>query len=226
MISVGVSPACEVVVPGWGECGGIQFAAMRGHASIVRFLIENQPNICTRNNRPYHIERPMAVALRYGHLECVEALFNLGGFTDYQWASRLINGAVPHVAMIRLLVSLGINLNLLCPKEEISLGEEALLDAVERGREPVVRVLLELGVSPNSPNQKTHPVLRAKVYDKGEVLETLLEFGGNDINVLDSVYAADCEAGKTPYPQKIGGGRGIVTQKDGVVGIFKPSKSS
>ncbi|RDL31973.1 uncharacterized protein BP5553_09375 [Venustampulla echinocandica] len=208
MIRLGVPPHFISTRYGCRPHTALRVAAMRGHANIVRLLIENLPDIC--NDRQALLEMikiPMDLAVRYGHLECVDALFNLGGFnTNYYWAHRLITGAIPHLALVRLLVRLGIDLDQIGPGKDITLGQDALLDAVERDREPVVRVLLELGVPPNSPNQLTHPVLRAKVYDNGDVLKTLLEFGGDDIDVLGSVYTADFkfEAGREPYPRRIG----------------------
>lgn len=207
MLCLGVQPDIEGGKIQSHTYTGLQFAALRGHASIVCLLLESLPNISGNYySLLFNIRRPMENALRYGHIGCIRALFEFGGFTDYDWAFPLIRTAVhaPHLASVRLLVRLGLDLNLLGPGKDISIGEVAVLDAVEKGRNSVVRVLLELGVSPNSVKQERQPVLTAKVYGKVEVLKTLLEFGGDNIGVSDSVYAADLEAGKIPYPQKGG----------------------
>lgn len=210
MIGLGVRPNVEVNIHGSlnGTISytGLKFAAMRGHASIVRLLLEDPDDPDIKRDAGTQFDRikdPMEFAVRHCHVKCVKALFNFSGCGDYRRACRILTGAgvMPHVPVVRLLLRIGIDLNMINPKDGISLGQEALLDTVEKGNEPVVRLLLEFGVSPNSPKQETHSVLRAKLHDKGDVLKTLLEFGGKDLNVMDSVYAVDCKAGNFPRPR-------------------------
>ncbi|KAH6690770.1 ankyrin repeat-containing domain protein [Leptodontidium sp. MPI-SDFR-AT-0119] len=207
MMSMGVPPDVELTQFALGcPRTGLQLAAMRGFTEIVQFLIENTPNLHSPAGMAFQIKPAMDLALRRGHLECVNMLYEIGDFSEYPLKYWLMRGAIPHIRLIRRLVDLGVNLDELATGKSISVGREALLDAVERNREPVARVFLELGVPPNSEDQHHSPVLRAKLYGSRDVLKTLMEFGGVDMDLSNSVYAADVEGGKVPYPRPRGGG--------------------
>lgn len=216
MISSGVSPHHRVRIDsihGINDFNGLQFAAWRGHISIVRLLLDyillhysvDDLLPISNNLRPLfdEVKPSMDLALRGGHLDCVETLFNLGCFPERYWSGG-IRWALPHVPLFRLLVRLGVPLNIPWCQEGMLNGQRVLLDAIEYGREAVVRVLLELGVSPNSANQKTHPTLLAKVYGFDHVLKILLEFGGENIDLGESVFKDEFREGKIPHNKNRG----------------------
>ncbi|KAG4442846.1 hypothetical protein IFR05_001642 [Cadophora sp. M221] len=207
MVSMGVPPDVELTQFAEGcPRTGLQLAAMRGYTEIVQFLIENTPSLRSPPAMRFQIKPAMDLALRRGHLECVIMLYHIGDFSKYPLKSWLMGGAIPHIRLIRPLIDLGLDLNKLATGKSISVGMEALLDAVERNRVQVARVFLDMGVPPNTEDQHNSPVLRAKLYGSHDVLRTLFEFGGVDIDLSNSVYAADVENGKVPYPPPKGGG--------------------
>ncbi|KAH7348881.1 ankyrin repeat-containing domain protein [Rhexocercosporidium sp. MPI-PUGE-AT-0058] len=210
MLSMGVPPDVELKQFALGcPRTGLQFAAMRGSTEIVQFLIENTPSLHSPEGIKFQVKPALDLALRRGHLECVQMLYRLGDFSQYPLKSWLTRGAIPHVRLIRHLVELGVDQNQLATGKSTTVGMEALLDAAERNREPVVRALLELGISPNSEDQHNSPVLRARLFGSGDVLRTLLKFGGVDIDLSNSVYATEVKNGKVPYPpRRVEGGCG------------------
>ncbi|KAK0100733.1 hypothetical protein ONS95_007183 [Cadophora gregata] len=208
MISMGVPADTELTQFALGcPRSGLQMAAMRGFTEIVQFLIDNTPSLYNRPEmRLFEIKPAMDLAVQRGHLECVRILYKVGDFSKYTLKSWLMGGAMPHTRLIRPLIDLGVDFNKLAYGKSISVAMEALLDAAEKNREPVARVLLELGVPPNSDDQHNNPVLRAKLYGSRDVLRTLLEFGGVDKDLSDSIYATEVESGKVPFPRPKGGG--------------------
>ncbi|KAF4634724.1 hypothetical protein G7Y89_g3379 [Cudoniella acicularis] len=131
------------------------------------------------------------------HVNCESPYFG----RPLQLAHDLLVGALPNIAMIRFLVRLGADLNLVYVDYISNVRNAILLVVVKNGQESAVRVLLELGLSPNSPDQKTHPALRAKVHGRRHMLKTLLEFGG-DIDVSESIHADEFKTWKYPIQKK------------------------
>ena len=193
MISLGVHPHYEMhigtIIRGFTTWTGLQFAAMQGRIDIVRLLVDypllhysadHLPLPNTTRSLFVKVKPAMDLALKAGHLECVETLFNLGCFPKMYWAGRL-TFAYPNVSMIRLLARLGVDFHTSYLEDGVFIGQRMMIDAIEHGFETVVRCLLELGVSPNSPEHRTHHTMLAKVYGFDSGVKTLLGFGGKDI---------------------------------------------
>jgi ankyrin repeat protein len=164
----------EVDAVGWGanngHCTPLTMAAWGGHAPIVRLLLERgaHPNASAEQVARGH--RPIDTAADHGHTEAVEALLEAGathtlahllkvGLTarveeflakDPEAARRLLEDGTPPLhlaatladseALLELLLSHGAALDAVD-----ACGRTAVHLAIEYGREPTARRLLELG---------------------------------------------------------------------------------
>ncbi|KAF4632145.1 hypothetical protein G7Y89_g5981 [Cudoniella acicularis] len=181
----------------------IQLAAWKGHSTAIKLLLDSG---VSRKfvDVPYSNGGPIELAVQGGHLDCLQLLLNCGvDIRDYA-PSRYLLGIATRLCqlpMVRLLVKNGADLSSLSPGGA-KLGEVLLIQAVERGRVPVIRLLIELGVSPNNPDQRVDPVLKAMINSDNDVLKTLIELGGKEIHVTDSIFAKEFSSGIFPITRK------------------------
>ncbi|KAH8678597.1 ankyrin repeat-containing domain protein [Tricladium varicosporioides] len=177
----------------------LQLAAAKGHASILKILLDSgaKKNFLTN---PYKQNCPIEASIRRGYLKCLQILLDCGlDIAAYEPSHFLLGLAANSCQLetLKLLIKNGANLHKR-GKNGTSTGEVLLHQAVARGREPVIRLLLELGVNPNCEDQKYDAVLTAMVNDRDDILKVLLQLGGKHVNVSESIFASEFAAGYYP----------------------------
>ncbi|KAH6676270.1 ankyrin repeat-containing domain protein [Halenospora varia] len=186
----------------------LQLAAAKGHASILKILLESGAKKDFVTN-PYKQNCPIEASVRGGHLECLQLLLDCGlDISAYEPSHFLLRLAAnsSQLATLKLLIRNGADLHK-TSKDGRSTGELVMIQAVTRGREPVIRLLLELGVKPNCENQNFDAVLTAMINNHPEILKILLELGGEKVDVRESIFATEFAAGI--YPINMSWKRGV-----------------
>ena len=189
----------------------IAWAARRGHAGVVRILLEHGDVGHNTADTLYGLT-PLAWAARNGHEGVVEILLErssispdtadtLYGRTPLSWAAR--NG---HEGVVKMLLEQNnVNPN----KADTLYGQTPLSRAAENGREGVVRMLLKRkDVNPDTADTIYGQTPLSWAAENGHegVVRVLLERNDVDPNTVDNKY------GRTPLSWATRKGHGGVVR--------------
>ncbi|KAL7266108.1 hypothetical protein RUND412_011359, partial [Rhizina undulata] len=141
----------------------LQLAALRGYDNVMRLLLDSGAD--GDFSEGYH----GPVLLDYGA--------DVNGIEDYM-RPLVVAARKGQVHMIQFLLRKGADICINAPEHnghDLTVGARVLTSAVYHGLSPVVRILVEAGVSPNNPKEIFDPVLCAMSIGQHHVLETLFE---------------------------------------------------
>lgn len=163
----------------------LQRAASRGHEETVRLLIARGADYSLGYPCPIH------QAAKRGYERVVQILLDAGDDIDREGEGGPLTAAVKNekVPMIQYLLNQGINLR----SKSI---QTALNFAAGHGYEKIVRMLAAHGADVNHDDHR--PMLSALMFGQYDVVQTLLEFGAQTINVSECKYAAEFASGEYP----------------------------
>lgn len=167
----------------------LQRAASGGHGETVQLLLARGARLGKGRTSP------LCQAAKRGYERVVQILLDAGDDIHGghgSWQDGPLTAAVKNeeIQMIQYLLAKGID-----PHDKST--QTALSLAAERGYERTVRMLAAYGVNVNTHDDM--PMLSALKYGHDNVVETLLEFGAQKIDVSKCRYAAEFASGQYPH---------------------------
>jgi len=132
----------------------LDHAALRGHAPLVRFLLEQGAAIVQDGKR-----NPLAAAAREGHVQIVDLLLAAGADPSADWLDKpaLIHAIDRRRHDVALdLIDAGADIH-----DRDQTGRSVLAAAVDAGDRTLVDTLLTLGADPTEPCPGGSPLERA-----------------------------------------------------------------
>lgn len=162
-------------------------ACQRGHIDVVREILALHMDV----NAAWWEQTPLVAAIRGGHRDIVELLFEHGADVSGQAQERPLTAAIQHghLDLVELLIKRGVDVNAADGE-----GTTPLIVAADDGRAAIVRLLLDAGADPNHENMWGHTAL----YRAGSVLTI-----GKKPDVVVELINAGAEMGGRIFPRKL-----------------------
>lgn len=149
----------NIEAEGTGSQTALKLTARYGYTDVVKLLLERGADIESGGRDPTFGGTALLQAAMYGHVETMRLLLQAGANPnapdDTPGNKSLLHRAATGMRsdeVVKILIASGANL-----EAKNSMGETALVEVVQMGRAPRVRLLLEGGADPNAVQATVTP---------------------------------------------------------------------
>ncbi len=163
----------------------IHKAIVEGDLAQVQALLEAGVNI---EQQDYTYQKPLALAVELHHLEIIRTLIDAGATLFPGLLDIISNDEFCDSESLAVLIELGIDIN-----ARLEDGETILMQAAQKGKLDIVKMLINAGADPNIVSRKSNFALLAAGYARHQdVFEYLIPVTSQKLQAIAADELPNC----------------------------------